>query len=54
MEDLNGDDEDIERYIDDGHFVIVVLNGLPDYNEYAISLQDAKGFLQKEFLKKIN
>lgn len=54
MEDLNGDDEDIEWYIDDGHFVIVVLNGLPDYNEYAISLQDAKGFLQKEFLKKIN
>ncbi len=54
MEDLNGDDEDIEWYIDDGHFVIVVLNGLPDYNEYAISLQEAKGFLQKEFLKKIN
>lgn len=50
LEDLNGDDRDIEWYIDNEHFVIVILNGMADYNEYAISLQDARGFLQKKFL----
>lgn len=51
LEDLNGDDTDIEWYIDDEHFVIVILDGMADYNEYAISLQDAKGFLRKKFYK---
>lgn len=53
MEDLGGDDEDIEWYIDDGHFVIVVLNGIADYNEYAVGLQEAKDFLKKDFWQKI-
>lgn len=53
LEDLDGDDTDIEWYIDDEHFVIVILDGMADYNEYAISLQDAKGFLQKKFYRKI-
>ena len=52
-ENLNGDDRDIEWYIDDEYFVIVILRGMPDYNEYAISLQDARDFLKKDFLKKI-
>lgn len=53
LEDLNGDDGDIEWYIDGEYFVIIILNGMTDYNEYAISLQNAKGFLQKKFLKRI-
>jgi len=53
LEDLNRDDTDIEWYIDNEHFVIVILDGMADYNEYAISLQDAKGFLRKKFYKKI-
>lgn len=53
MEDLGGDDEDIEWHIDDGHFVIVVLNGIADYNEYAVGLQEAKDFLKKDFWQKI-
>lgn len=54
MAELNGDDEDIEWYIDDGHFVIVVFHGDLDYNEYAIDLQDAEAFLREDFLEKIN
>lgn len=53
MEDLRGDDEDIEWYIDDGHFVIVLLHGISDYEEYAIRLQNTKGFLRKDFLQRI-
>lgn len=54
LEDLNGDDRDMEWYIiDNKYFVIVILDGMADYNEYAISLQDAKGFLRKKFYKKI-
>lgn len=54
MKELKGDDEDIEWYIDEGHFVIIIFSGYTDYNEYAISLQDAKLFLQKEFFKRIS
>lgn len=53
-EDLHGDDEDIEWYIDDGHFVIVIISGMSDYDEYAIRLRDAKGFLRKDFLKMVD
>lgn len=53
MKELKGDDEDIEWYIDDGHFVIVIFDGSTDYNEYAANLQDAKDFLKKDFWKKI-
>lgn len=49
MEDLRGDDEDIEWYVDEGHFVIVTLWGMEDYDEYAIRLRDAEGFLRKDF-----
>ncbi len=54
MKDLEGDDEDIEWYIDDGHFVIVTLERLADYNEYANSLGDAEAFLKKDFWEKIS
>lgn len=54
MKELKGDDEDIEWYIDDGYFVIVIFGGHTDYNEYAISLQDAGLFLQKEFFNRIS
>lgn len=54
MKELKGDDEDIEWYIDDEYFVIVILGGCTDYNEYAISLQDARLFLQKDFIKRIS
>ena len=54
MEDLNGDDEDIEWYIDEEYFVIIVLNGIADYNEYALGLQDAEDFLKKDFWDKIS
>lgn len=54
LEDLRGDDEDIEWYIDDGHFVIVIICGMSDYDEYAIRLRDAKDFLRKDFLKMID
>lgn len=54
MGELKGDDEDIEWYIDDEHFVIVIFSGRTDYNEYAIGLQDAKVFLKKIFYKKIS
>ena len=53
-EDLNNEDEDIEWYIDDKHFVIVIFHGRAEYNEYAISLQQAKDFLQKIFLREIS
>lgn len=53
MEDLHGDDEDIEWYIDARHFVIVILDGLPDYNEYAVSLRNASAFLKTDFWKKV-
>lgn len=54
MKELKGDDEDIEWYIDERNFVIIIFGGYTDYNEYAISLQDAKLFLQKEFFKRIS
>lgn len=54
MEDLRGDDEDIEWYVDDGHFVIVTLWGMEDYDEYAIRLRNAEGFLRKDFLEMID
>ena len=54
MKELKGDDENIEWYIDDEYFVIVILGGCTDYNEYAISLQDARLFLQKDFIKRIS
>lgn len=35
----------------DEYFVIVILGGCTDYNEYAISLQDTRLFLQEDFNK---
>ena len=53
LEELKGDDNDIEWYVDDGNFVIVSFVGGPDYNEYSIEIKAIKDILQEEFLEKI-